>query len=284
VEFHPVSGDFGYDSTFYNRAYYYAFAGYPSLFRDGKDIWSNSSPGDWRDSVNARRSKPSPVTVTISGSYNTVTDSGTITASFRNDSTATISNAMVYFVITEDSLYHVDPNGHAWHNHLARRFLPNTSRGDTMTLTAGQTKTRTRGFKIQSGWNENRCAIAIWCQSNAGVHDVYESGSVKVTSLVPIEEEEAYPKPAKPLVTLNGNLCINSARFNLNLPNNTAYTIAIYDLDGRSVASLTGTAVDDHAYATWNLRDHKGTRVAGGVYLFRLISASGQTTGKIVVR
>lgn len=284
VEFHSLSGDFGYDSTFYNRQAYDGDLLYPTLMRDGKDIWDGGSPHDWRDSINARRSKPAPVTLTISGSYNPTTDSGTINASFRNDSTATISNAMVYFVITEDSLYHMDSNGHAWHNRLARQFLPYTSRGDTMTLAAGQTKSRTRGFKIQAGWNENRCAIAIWYQSNTGVHDVYESGSVKVTSLVPIEEEETYPEPAKPLITLNANPCVNSARFNLNLPKNTAYTIMIYDLVGRPVASLSGTAVDNHDYATWNLRNHAGARVAGGVYLFRLISAAGQATGKIVVR
>jgi hypothetical protein len=283
VEFHSVSGNYGYDSTFYNRAYYYAFAGYPSLFRDGKDIWSGSSPGDFRDSINARRTKTSPVTLTISGSYNSTTDSGTVTASFRNDSTATISNAMVYFIITEDSLYNVDPNGHAWHNHMARRFLPNTSRGDTMTLASGQTKTRTRGFKIQAGWNENRCAIAVWCQSNTGIKDGYQSGYVKVTSLVPIQEEEAYPEPAKPLITLAANPCVSSARFNLNLPDNTAYSIGIYDLVGRPLTTLPGVAGKNHA-ATWDLRDRQGARVTSGVYLFRLTSPAGQATGKIVVR
>jgi len=284
VEFHSVPGNFGYDSTFYNRAYYYAFAGYPSLFRDGKDIWTGYSPGDWRDSINARRSKPAPVTLTISGSYNSVTDSGVITASFRNDSTATISNAMVYFIITEDSLYNLDPNGHAWHNHLARRFLPNTSRGDTMTLAAGQTKIRTRGFKIQPAWNENRCAIAIWYQSNTGVKDVYQSGYAKVTQLTPIQEEEPYPIPAKPLVALSTNPCIGSAHFKLNLPDRTRYTIAIYDIVGRSISTLTGINGVNGSIATWDLRDKSAKRVASGVYLFRLTSTAGQTTGIIVVQ
>jgi hypothetical protein len=191
---------------------------------------------------------------------------------------------MVYFIITEDSLYNVDPNGHAWHNHMARRFLPNTSRGDTMTLAAGQTKTRTRGFKIQAGWNENRCAIAIWYQSNTGIKDGYQSGYVKVTSLVPIAEEEAYPEPAKPLITLRSNPCVTNARFTLNLQENQSYEISIYDLTGGFVQTIRGTVSAGQKSAVWNLRDNNGSRVSSGVYLYRLTSPSGQTTGKIVVR
>ena len=284
MEFHPVSGDFGYDSTFYNRAYYYAFAGYPSLFRDGKDIWSGSSPGDWRDSVNARRAKPSPVTLTITGSYNTATDSGTINASFRNDSTATISNARVYFVITEDSLYHLDGNGHAWHNHLARTFLPYTSLGDTMTLAAGQTKTKTRGFKIQSGWNENRCSIAIWYQSNTGVKDVYQSSWRKVTTLVPIEEMEPAPAPATPLARLLTNPCLGAARLRVDLAAGASYHLTIYDNMGRVVRNQIGATRQDQDIVSWDLRDERNQSVSSGVYLYRFTSGANSASGSIIVK
>jgi len=220
--------------------------------------------------------------MTITGSYNAGNNQGTVTVQVRNDSTAAITGSKVYICITEDSLYNADPNGHAWHNHMFRDFLPDQN-GDTVSLAVGQTKSVTKSFTINAAWNENRCAVAAWYQRSTGNKDAYQSGWRKVTSLVAIEEEEAYPEPSKALVTLTANPCAASARFNLNLPDNAAYTIAIYDLVGRPVSSLSGIAGENHS-AAWDLRDRQGTRVSSGVYLFRLTSPAGQATGKIVVR
>jgi hypothetical protein len=283
VEFHSVSGDFGYSAEAAARTSFYTFYGYPSLFRDGKDIWSGSSPYDWRDSITARVSKPSPVTMTISGSYNASTNQGTVTVQVRNDSTATISNSKVYICITEDSLYNVDPNGHAWHNHMFRDFLPDQN-GDTVTVAPAQTRSVTKSFTIDAGWNENRCRVAAWYQLSTGTKDAFQSGGCKVMSLVAIQEEEPYPEPLRPLVTLQTNPCVTSARFTLNLPDRESYAISIYDLTGVLVQTVHGTAGADHSNTAWNLCDGNGSRVSSGVYLYRLTSPSGQATGKIVVR
>jgi hypothetical protein len=283
VEFHSVSGNFGYSAEAAARTSFYAFAGYPSLFRDGKDIWTGSSPGDWRDSITARVARSSPVTMTITGSYNASNNQGTVTVQVRNDSTATISNSKVYVCITEDSLYNVDPNGHAWHNHMFRDFLPDQN-GDTLTVAPGQTKSVTKSFTINGAWNENRCAVAAWYQLSTGTKDAFQSGGRKVMSLVPIEEEEAYPEPPRALVTLKTNPCATSARFALNLPENESYTISVYNLTGGHVQTIHGTISAGQKTAVWNLCDGNGSRVSSGVYLYRLTSPSGQATGKIVVR
>lgn len=280
VEYHSVSGDFGYDSTFYNRVYFYPFQGYPSLFMDGVDLWPMTT---WRPSIAARVATPSAITLTTSGTYNSAARTGTINATFRNDSSATIS-ARVYFIITEDSLYHLDPNGHAWHNHLARRFLPNTSRGDTMTLSPSQTKVKSRNFTIDPAWNANRCNIVMWVQADAPSYNVYQGGQRRVVSLTSIEEESAVIT-AKPLICLLTNPCVSRiARFSLELKPNSAYSIDIFDISGRHVKAITGITSQDKETVRWNLRNESGVSISSGVYLYRLTSGRSSGTGKIVVK
>jgi len=221
--------------------------------------------------------------MTITGSYNTGTNQGTVTVQVRNDSTAAITGSKVYICITEDSLYNADPNGHAWHNHMFRDFLPDQN-GDTVSLAVGQTKSVTKSFTINAAWNENRCAVAAWYQRNTGNKDAYQSGGRKVTSLVAVEEEEAYPEPPKPLIALKTNPCATDARFALNLPEGQPYAIFVYDLMGGLAQTIRGTNDGDHSTAVWNLNDGQGRRVSAGVYLYRLVSPAGQATGKIVVR
>jgi len=278
---HSVSGNFGYFAEAAARTSFYAFAGYPSLFRDGKDIWAGSSPYDWRDSVVARMAKPSPMTLTITGSYNAGTNTGTISASYRNDSTASVT-ARFYFVVTEDSLYNLDPNTHAWHNHMGRDFLPDQT-GELVTIAAGATATRTRNFTISAAWNENKCAIATWFQRDAPTRDVLQSGHVNIMNLVDVEEGKQVVADV-PFARQINNPCSRSANFIIHVLERSEYAISFHDITGRQLRTLSGIASPGDNEISWDLRDMNGERVSAGIYLYRISNPNIHKTGKLIVR
>lgn len=221
--------------------------------------------------------------MTISGSYNPSNNQGTVTVSVRNDSTATIANSRIYVCITEDSLYNADPNGHAWHNHMFRDFLPDQN-GDTVTTAAGQTRSVTRSFTINAAWNENHCAVAAWYQQTSGVKDVFQSGWRRVMSLVPIEEMEPAPAPAYPLARLLANPCAAAARLEVSLNAGARYRLAIYDNLGRPVRTSTGATRRDREIISWDLRDDRNQPVSSGVYHYLFTSGAGRASGSIIVK
>lgn len=277
VEMHSVSGDFGYIAEAAARINFYNFQGYPSLFMDGVDLWPIST---WRPSIINRMSQPSPVTLTITGNYNPATNNGTVNASFRNDSSATIT-ARVYFVITEDSLYHVDPNGHAWHNHLARDFLPNQT-GETVTINPGETVVKSRSFTISGSWDEDMCYIVTWLQADAPSRNVFQAGETEVMNLIGVEETIDIKKVTSTVALISNPCASDNIRFALNLPEHTRYKIEIFDILGRRIKTMTETAQDNQEEVSCNL-DEAGGDINAGVYLYRFTSDILITSGKIII-
>ncbi|MBI4976595.1 MAG: T9SS type A sorting domain-containing protein [Spirochaetes bacterium] len=58
-------------------------------------------------------------------------------------------------------------------------------------------------------------------------------------------------------------------------------SVQIYSVSGRSVAALLA---ESNGTARWNLSAHNGRRVAPGVYICRITSATGEKTVKVIVR
>ncbi|MBE0433349.1 T9SS type A sorting domain-containing protein [candidate division WOR-3 bacterium] len=280
VEYHSVIGNFGFLQEARDRLYnFYVFYGYPSLFADGVDLWPIST---WRPYIDNRVNQPSPFTLLLTGDYDPVSNGGTITASYQNDSTVAIT-ARVYFVITEDSLYHLDPNGHAWHNNLARDFLPNEI-GELVTVNPGQVVEVTRSFTIDPSWIEDRCKIVTWIQADAPSRNGYQAGKIRLMDLVGIEEIIVH-EPAQPAITLVSNPCsADNIRFLIHLPPGTPFGIDVFDALGRIVQTHAGTTSSDREIVRFDLNRNDLRRVTAGVYLYRFTSSAANATGKIIVR
>ena len=258
---------------------FYVFYGYPSLFCDGVDLWPIST---WRPYLNTRMALPSPVTITTDGYYNPGLDTGWVSASFRNDSSAAIT-ARVYFVITEDSLYHLDPNGHAWHNHVARDMLT-TQIGEQVAINPGETVTKIRALDMDPSWVKSRLYIVTWIQKDAPSRDVLQAEEIKLLSLLGVEENTNL-EIHKPGVTLAMNPCsAENIKFFLDLPENTSYQIDIFDILGRKVKTMTGLSSNGKEIVFCDLNQERQDKVSAGVYLYRFCSQAVNATGKIIVR
>jgi len=83
-----------------------------------------------------------------------------------------------------------------------------------------------------------------------------------------------YPNPFNPGTTI---------RF--ELPERTAVTLAVYDLQGRMVRKLLNGASRDAGphEVVWDGRDARGAAAASGVYLYRLITERGEEAGKMAL-
>ncbi len=274
---HLRSGYPLYSAEAYARMQYYPSSNWytPNLIVDGTP--RGSSYSSWQSYIVARMSQPSPMRISMWGTYGS--GSGTINARFYNDSTASIT-ALVYFCITEDSIYYAAPNGDQWHNHVVRDYLP-TQIGEQVTIAVGDSVTVSRNFTIQSGWNVNRCHIITWIQ-NSSTREVYQAGKIKVTELTAVEELK--DKIVASGISLLPNPCVNGTKFQFQIDAGADYKIVIYDITGREVKNFEGKGNGSLQILNWNLLNNKGERIKSGVYFYRFISNNVNSTGKIVVR
>jgi hypothetical protein len=254
----------------------------PYLWIDGAK--GSASYGTWSTKINQRLTVPSPFTITMWGDWHPTAGTGTIYALFRNDSTNALTGK-VLFVVTEDSIFQPAPNGDQWHNHVARDYLP-TAAGETVTIAAGDSLILSRAFTLGPTWNPHRIQFTTWIQDlnmqpdttieiwQGAMLDIDELGIAEHTN-TNVAGMNIRPVP---------NPCVNSTRFAFTLPAGERYQISFFDVSGRKVRMLAGTATGSEEHVEWNLANDTGSRVSAGVYFYQFLSASTQTTGKVVVR
>ncbi|MCL6465669.1 MAG: Omp28-related outer membrane protein [candidate division WOR-3 bacterium] len=248
----------------------------PWLWVDGRQRGYNYNL--WASYVAAQITVPTPVQITVVGSYDQSSRNGTIKALIQNDSTDDIT-ARVSVVITEDSCYYAGPNGDPWHNHVCRDYIPNQS-GTVLTIPAGGMDSVEQPFTIASNWNEERCKVVVYAQSTTMVpadssYPVFQGAEVRVLDLVGVKEE----KPARAALhslRVTPNPCRGRASFQFATTGRAPYEVAVLSSDGRLVERFAGVAEGE---TSLKLRQS----LAGGVYLYRVVVAGKSHTGKLVV-
>jgi hypothetical protein len=264
----------------YNGSWAYAT---PWLWYDGNKH-GGYTYSQWQTKINTEMNVPSPVTTTIIGAYNPSTRFLMIQAKYRNDTTVALTNARSMCVITEDSLYYSAPNGDVWHNHVARKYLPNIN-GHTVTIAAGDSVTVLDTFTLNAAWIANKCQAVVWLQNTTMLADstkpIYQGGLVNISAL-PIEEIGLQPIVPSAVQTWP-NPCVKGTAFSFSLSLNAPYTISIFDITGRLVNQITGSGQGVQEQVKWNRHDRNGQMVGSGVYLFRFESGEIKADGKIVV-
>ncbi|MBE0432540.1 T9SS type A sorting domain-containing protein [candidate division WOR-3 bacterium] len=255
----------------------------PWLWIDGSKNGSYTY-NTWANKIGQRLDVHSPFTITMWGDWHPAAGTGTIYAQFRNDSTVALTGK-VLFVVTEDSIYKPAPNGDQWHNHVARDYLP-TASGEVVTIPPGDSLTLSRAFVLDTIWNADKIRFTTWIQDlnmqpdttieiwQGAMLDIDELGIMEYTG------GEVTAVNIKPVP----NPCASSTRFAFTLPAGERYQIGLFDVSGRKVRVLAGTATGNEESVEWNLRNETGRRVSAGVYLYQFESASTHATGKVVVR
>ncbi len=259
----------------------------PRLYIDG-----HRHPGwyyQWQDSIVPRMNIPACVNIRMNGTFNPGNGQGTITAWYRNDSTALI-RGRVMFVITEDSVYFMDSLGgqrKEWHNHTARDYIPGPL-GTMLTVAAGDSVSFTQSFAIAPLWRYQYCKIVTFIQDSVARPDsmtknIWQGAEIKVSQLVGVAEPDADPIalsacPASP------NPCRDRTRISFELPVAIDYRLTFYDITGRTIRTYAAASRATTASVEWDCRDDRGMAVSPGVYPYRLQTDSGSISGTVVVR
>jgi hypothetical protein len=254
----------------------------PWLWYDG-DQHGGFDYFSWEAMITSRMSEPSPVTIRFWGDYTPTDGSGTVYAQFRNDSTATI-NGFVILVITEDSVFYPAPNGNMWHSNIPRDYLPDHN-GIPISIPAGDSVVVSQSFTIDAVWNDAMCEILTWVQDTVmqadSTYEIWQGGLVPVTQLS--VEERVNRGIAAAIISAAPNPCYDHAAFSIALPVGSDYTITIFDISGRPVSYLHGTARQAYEQQVWDCTDVHGAHVASGIYFYQLASPSVTARGKVVV-
>jgi hypothetical protein len=270
-----------YPPPYYSGGWVYVT---PWMWYDGNKHGSYDY-NNWQSRITTEMNVPSPVTTTISGSYNPATRKLAVYATFRNDTTVALSNAHAMCVITEDSLYYAGPNGDVWHNHVARKYLPNYN-GKYIAIPVGDSTTVLDTFTLNAAWNASKCQVVVWLQNDNMKPDttkpVYQ-GALKNVTNFQVEEIVTGPVASPEIVTIP-NPCVNGTTFLVSRLAGSIYRISIFDVSGRLVTTLKGMAAKNAESIKWDCRDVSGAKVNPGVYLFRLESGDYSKEGKIIIQ
>ena len=240
---------------------------------------------DWETMIASRLNQPAPVTIEIDGNYSPGSNSGTVYAKIRNDSTATI-NGRVLIVITEDSLFYPAPNGVMIHCNVPRDYIPDDS-GTTVIIGPGDSVLVTQPITTDASWVDNRLHLLVWIQNDVMLPDsTKEIWQGSVTKLVELGIADSGNKTVdtRTRIQAQPNPCVRGTDFVFNLASGQTYSIRIFDLTGREINILSGFGTGKTQHLAWNLKDDTGYPVTAGVYLYRFETNSRALFGKIVVR
>jgi hypothetical protein len=164
-----------------SRWSYYGITGTPIVQIDGstQEVGGVSMPGTmypiYRRWLTNRSAVSSPLTIRMSCVYDTVANSGTVSAVITNTSTATVSGNS-RFAVTENKI------PYSWYGltsveHVCRDMLPDAA-GEAVTIVAGDSVTKTQSFAVGTGWNENNIYIVCFVQGSS--HEIYQAAQIGI--------------------------------------------------------------------------------------------------------
>lgn len=240
---------------------------------------------DWETMIVARLAQPAPVTIELDGNYLAGSDTGTVYAKIRNDSTATISGR-VLIVITEDSLFYAAPNGVMIHCNVPRDYIPDDS-GTTVTIAPGDSVLVTQPITTNASWVDGRLNLLVWIQNDVmqpdSTKEIWQGKVVKLVELG-IADDGNKTVDTRASIQSQPNPCVRGTDFVFDLASGQTFSIRIFDITGREINNLSGFGTGQTQRLAWNLKDDRGYPVTSGIYLYRFESSGRALYGKIVVR
>jgi Outer membrane protein Omp28 len=265
-----------------SRISYYAVGGTPYVQIDGswhQEVGGLAYPGTmypyYRAHFNTRKLMASPLSIALSGTYNSGTKNGTLVATVTNDSTATISGT-IQFAVTENAIpYSWGPNLTTV-EHVCRDMLP-TAAGEAVSIAAGDTIVRSRDFTISSTWVDSNIVIVVFVQSSAKL--IFQSGEIKLPALTGVDENK--PESPIPAFSISPNPFRTVTHISIG-QGRKADGLKIFDISGRLVRNLSSALNQTPSAVLWDGSDMNGDRVASGSYIVLLETGSEKLIEKVL--
>lgn len=124
----------------------------------------------YRHELTTRAAISSPLEITLTCSYDSVSNTGSVTAIADNTSGSAV-NGNIHFSIIENNIPYNWGGGLTTVEHVLREMLPNAS-GEAVSIPASDTIMRSRNYTIDGTWNEYNCDIVVFVQGSS--HEIYQ--------------------------------------------------------------------------------------------------------------
>jgi hypothetical protein len=189
IAYHPSTSDPFYSSEAATRASYYSLTGYPTSWFDGTlsevgGLHNGTMYPFFRQHVTTRVGVSSPLEITLTCSYDSTTNAGTVTADILNTSGSAVSGNL-HFVIVENDISFVW-QGMTKLDFLMRDMLPSAS-GESVTIQPSDTIIRSRAFNTNPAWDEDNCKIVVFVQATSRL--IYQGAEI---ALIEVPDMEFY--------------------------------------------------------------------------------------------
>lgn len=113
--------------------------------------------------------------IDLTVNYDPGSNTGTVTATIQNTSSSNIAGTLHFVIVENDIPYNWQ--GMTELDFVVRDMLPNAN-GESVTIPAGGSITRSRDFTINSSWDENNCHIVVFVQ--ASNKEIYQGAEIGV--------------------------------------------------------------------------------------------------------
>lgn len=166
------------------------------------------------------------------------------------------------------------------HDHVFRDFVPDAE-GYSFTMLQGDSLHFDWAYYVDPEYRLDRLVTNIFIQkyANKGIHQAYSehvpdySGVDVVDDPLPIAVDPNYPNPFRTSTRI---------RYHINRGDNVR--LSVYTPAGRLVSDIVDGYVGPGSHtATWDGRDRFGNEMASGVFYYRLATAEGMVTGKMML-
>ena len=162
------------------RINYYGADYSPHFHVDGT-VDDGGNPANYESMVNGELSVESPLEISITGAYNSVSRQCDVSVNLLATGPINNSNLKLRIALVESNLAWQAPNGSYWHHQTFRNMYPNTS-GVSFSISEGQTYSYDYSFTVNSALNVNNCDLVVFVQSDAG-HRILQGAIEGVTTL-----------------------------------------------------------------------------------------------------
>ncbi|MCX7994159.1 MAG: Omp28-related outer membrane protein [candidate division WOR-3 bacterium] len=189
ISYHPSTSDPFYSTEAAARLSYYSVSGYPTTIFDGVrrvvgGLRFGTMYAIYRDTIAYRLNISSPLDISLTCNYDTISNTGTVNATILNITSSPISGTL-HFVIVENNIPY-SWQGMSKLEFLMRDMVPDAN-GEAVTIPANSSISRSRNFTIASNWKEKDCKIIVFVQ--AANREIYQGAEI---GIVPIPGMDYY--------------------------------------------------------------------------------------------
>ncbi len=291
IEYHtsfPYAGDPFYLANVPeqdNRVFYNQVFAAPAIRMDGPHIPAANNPTAYEDLYQQLKASPSRAVIELDGSYDPGTRAGQVTARVIAEE-ALAGDQRLRIAITESDIEYAAPNGINIHEHVFRRFVPDTA-GTVLVFSAPYPDTATVSlpFTLDASWTEANVDLVAFLQEQ-GSRQIEQGARVAAADLqVSVGDDPAPPAAiTDQLAPVRPNPFNPQAEISFELVAPGRVQITVHDVMGRRVRTLVDEARPAGRHeVVWDGRNEAGGEMGSGLYVVKLAGPTGAATQKAIL-